>query len=126
MSEENVERGYMAIDAFNRRDLDAFLAVCDEEVESVSRIAAIEGGVGQATSVLCRLVGPVGDQLPVCLGHRGAEPIAIPIEAGFAERRLPESNRCKRLCRPLRSHSAKAPECREPSGGYQRPQARNP
>jgi hypothetical protein len=25
------------------------------------------------------------------------------------ERRLPESNRCKRLCRPLRSHSAKAP-----------------
>ena len=26
-----------------------------------------------------------------------------------AGRRLPESNRCKRLCRPLRSHSAKAP-----------------
>jgi hypothetical protein len=24
-------------------------------------------------------------------------------------RRLPESNRCKRLCRPLRNHSAKAP-----------------
>jgi hypothetical protein len=26
-----------------------------------------------------------------------------------SQRRLPESNRCKRLCRPLRSHSAKAP-----------------
>ena len=29
------------------------------------------------------------------------------------ERRLPESNRCKRLCRPLRNHSAKAPSVRE-------------
>jgi hypothetical protein len=28
------------------------------------------------------------------------------------KRRLPESNRCKRLCRPLRSHSAKAPRDR--------------
>jgi hypothetical protein len=26
-----------------------------------------------------------------------------------SRRRLPESNRCKRLCRPLRNHSAKAP-----------------
>jgi hypothetical protein len=25
------------------------------------------------------------------------------------ERRRPESNRCKRLCRPLRNHSATAP-----------------
>jgi hypothetical protein len=35
-------------------------------------------------------------------------------------RRLPESNRCKRLCRPLRSHSAKAPSWLiEPnSGGF--------
>jgi hypothetical protein len=32
------------------------------------------------------------------------------VSRGFVERRLPESNRCKRLCRPLRSHSAKAPE----------------
>ena len=29
--------------------------------------------------------------------------------AATAKRRLPESNRCKRLCRPLRNHSAKAP-----------------
>ena len=28
------------------------------------------------------------------------------------KRRLPESNRCKRLCRPLRSHSATAPGAR--------------
>ena len=27
------------------------------------------------------------------------------------ERRRPESNRCKRLCRPLRSHSATSPRC---------------
>ena len=29
--------------------------------------------------------------------------------AGRSERRRPESNRCTRLCRPLRSHSATAP-----------------
>ena len=45
MSEENVERVYMAIDAINRRDLDALLALTDEQVESVSRIVAIEGGL---------------------------------------------------------------------------------
>ena len=45
MSEENVEQAYRSIDAFNRRDLDAFLAVMDENVESVSRIVAIEGGL---------------------------------------------------------------------------------
>ncbi len=33
-----------------------------------------------------------------------------------AERRLPESNWCKRLCRPLRSHSAKAPNGTAPKG----------
>jgi ketosteroid isomerase-like protein len=43
MSEENVELGYRGIDAVNRRDLDAFLELMDKNVESVSRIAAIEG-----------------------------------------------------------------------------------
>ena len=45
MSEETVERVYMAIDAINRRDLDALLALTDEQVESVSRVVAIEGGL---------------------------------------------------------------------------------
>src|SRR5919109_5398652 len=45
MSHENVERHYRTIDAVNRRDLDAFLALMAEDVEPVSRIVAIEGGL---------------------------------------------------------------------------------
>jgi hypothetical protein len=45
MSQENVGRHYRAIDAINRRDLDALLALMDDEVESVSRIVAVEGGL---------------------------------------------------------------------------------
>jgi hypothetical protein len=45
MSQENVELHYRSIDAVNRRDLDAFLALTDEEVEAVSRIVAVEGGL---------------------------------------------------------------------------------
>ena len=44
MSQENVERYRQGIDAFNRRDLDAFLALADPGVVGVSRILAIEGG----------------------------------------------------------------------------------
>jgi ketosteroid isomerase-like protein len=45
MSEENVKRAHMAINAVNSRDLDALMSLMDEEVESVSRIVAIEGGL---------------------------------------------------------------------------------
>jgi hypothetical protein len=45
MSRENVELMQRAADAFNRRDLDAFLSLMDDDVEIVSRIAAIEGGL---------------------------------------------------------------------------------
>ena len=45
MSQENVELHYRAIDAFNRRDLEAFLALMDDEVEAASRIVAMEGGL---------------------------------------------------------------------------------
>ena len=45
MSEENVERHYRSIDAVNRRDLKAFLALMHENVEAVSRIVAVEGGL---------------------------------------------------------------------------------
>ena len=39
-----------------------------------------------------------------------------PVIAGVSRRRLPELNRRKRLCRPLRNHSAKAPRGKR-SGG---------
>ena len=44
MSQENVERLYRAYDAFNRRDLDAYLALIDPEVELTPRIMELEGG----------------------------------------------------------------------------------
>jgi ketosteroid isomerase-like protein len=45
MSEENVELAYRAFDAINRRDLHRFLALMDDDVEIVSRIVAMEGGL---------------------------------------------------------------------------------
>ena len=44
MSQENVELVYQAYDAFNRRDLGAYLALTDADVEVGSRLAAMEGG----------------------------------------------------------------------------------
>jgi ketosteroid isomerase-like protein len=44
MSQENVERVHRGFDAFNRRDLDAFLALCDPEIEIVTRFAVERGG----------------------------------------------------------------------------------
>ena len=43
MSQENVELTHRAADAFNRRDLDAFLAFMDDDVEYVPRAVAMEG-----------------------------------------------------------------------------------
>ena len=43
MSQENVELTHGATDAFNRRDLDAFLAFMDDDVEIVPRAVAMEG-----------------------------------------------------------------------------------
>lgn len=45
MSQGNGELARRAFDAFNRRDLDGFLALMDEDVQVQSRLAAIEGGV---------------------------------------------------------------------------------
>ena len=45
MSQENVELYHRCVDAFNRRDLDALLAVMDDDVEVVSRLVAIEGSL---------------------------------------------------------------------------------
>jgi ketosteroid isomerase-like protein len=45
MSQETVELALQAFDAVNRRHLDALLALIDDEVEIVTRIAAMEGGL---------------------------------------------------------------------------------
>ena len=45
MSKQNVELHQRSIDAVNDRDLSAFLALMDDDVEAVSRIAAVEGGL---------------------------------------------------------------------------------
>jgi ketosteroid isomerase-like protein len=45
MSKQNVKLHRRSIDAVNRRDLSAFLKVMDEDVEAVSRIVAVEGGL---------------------------------------------------------------------------------
>ena len=47
MSQQNVELYRQGIDAFNRRDLDGFLALADPDVVGVSRVLAIEGGPHQ-------------------------------------------------------------------------------
>jgi ketosteroid isomerase-like protein len=44
MSQENVALALRAYDAFNRRDLDAFLALCDPDVEFISYLMQVEGG----------------------------------------------------------------------------------
>ncbi len=44
MSQEHVELHYRAMDAFNRRDLDAMLALSDSDCEFYSRLLELEGG----------------------------------------------------------------------------------
>ena len=44
MSQENVELVHRGLDAFNRRDLDAFLALTHPDVEFFSRFVELEGG----------------------------------------------------------------------------------
>ena len=43
MSQETVEVARRSYDAFNRRDLDALLALMDEDVEGVTNVTAVEG-----------------------------------------------------------------------------------
>ena len=44
MSQENVERNRRVIDAFNRRDLEAFLALMDPDVEFTPYEVMVQGG----------------------------------------------------------------------------------
>jgi hypothetical protein len=46
MSQEKVEQQYRAADAFSRHDLDAFLAICDPDIELVSRHYFRGQGIG--------------------------------------------------------------------------------
>jgi ketosteroid isomerase-like protein len=43
MSLENVELAHRSIDAFNRRDLDALLALMDDDVQGFPPLASLEG-----------------------------------------------------------------------------------
>ena len=43
MSQENVELAQRASDAINRRDLDAYLALMDDDVEAAPRVGVVEG-----------------------------------------------------------------------------------
>jgi ketosteroid isomerase-like protein len=43
MSQENVELHHRSMDVYNRRDLDAYLALMDDDVEAVPRTSAMEG-----------------------------------------------------------------------------------
>jgi ketosteroid isomerase-like protein len=44
MSRENVDTLRRAFDALNRRDMDALLALMDDDVQTESRLAPMEGG----------------------------------------------------------------------------------
>jgi hypothetical protein len=44
MSQENVELHRSAVEAFNRRGLDAFLSLADEEIEITPLNLELEGG----------------------------------------------------------------------------------
>jgi ketosteroid isomerase-like protein len=43
VSQENIERGHRVLDAFNRRDLDAFIELMDPNVEFTTRFMELEG-----------------------------------------------------------------------------------
>jgi ketosteroid isomerase-like protein len=45
MLEENVEPAYRAFDAINRRNLGTLLALMDDDVDVVSRIVSMDGGL---------------------------------------------------------------------------------
>ena len=44
MPQESIDLLHQTFDAFNRRDLDAFLALCDPEVEFISYLMQVAGG----------------------------------------------------------------------------------
>src|SRR5438128_785808 len=75
MSQENVGLVYRLNDAFKRRDLDAYLAVCEQDVVYYSRFGEVEGGGPyrgreaarrrwSRAGAAARLLDPHGDYYP--------------------------------------------------------------
>jgi ketosteroid isomerase-like protein len=64
MSTENVELTYRAHDAFTRGNLDVFLALCDEDVEIYSRLAALAEGSYRGHDGVRRWVQNLLDAFP--------------------------------------------------------------
>ena len=64
MSKENVELFYEANDAFNRRDLDALLALADPDIEWFPRIAELEAGAPIAAMTVSDTGGRAGSPSP--------------------------------------------------------------
>src|SRR5271166_4498049 len=69
------------------------------------RLPARPGRVEVATA----LVGPAQGAEQLSCGPDGMSAPKPAICRPLYQRRRPESNRCRRLCRPLRSHSATSP-----------------
>ena len=53
MSQENVGLARRMFDAVNRRDLDAFLALMDADVQAVPRLASVEGDYRGHDGIRC-------------------------------------------------------------------------
>jgi ketosteroid isomerase-like protein len=64
MSQERIELTYQAYDAFNRRDLDAFLNFMDADVEIFPRQAAMEGSYYRGHAGIRRWWGDLLDVFP--------------------------------------------------------------
>jgi ketosteroid isomerase-like protein len=43
MSQEHLDATHLALEAFNRRDIDGYLAHMEEDVEAASRLVSVEG-----------------------------------------------------------------------------------
>ena len=63
MSQENVELHRRATEAYNARDIDAYIALCDSRIEFHSVLAAVEGGVYHGHDGLRRSVEDIEDAM---------------------------------------------------------------
>jgi hypothetical protein len=97
MSHENVELHYRAIDAFNRRDLGAYLTLNDAEVEFTPYEVWVQGGRAlPGPRRRSQLVGRVFRGLPRSQGRglrdtrlrRQDDRARVPSRAGRGERRV--------------------------------------
>jgi ketosteroid isomerase-like protein len=64
MMQGHVELAHQAYDAFNRRDLDAFLKLMDPDVEAFPRVAAMQGSYHRGHRGIRRWWGDLFDVFP--------------------------------------------------------------